>query len=72
MKKIAIQENSATAWQRYKQARNEVNNAIKSAKKQHFTHNLEVNKLNPRKTWKLIDDLYNFAQKWQSTKYFRN
>ena len=57
MKKIAIQENSATAWQRYKQARNEVNNAIKSAKKQYFTHNLEVNKLNPRKTWKLIDDL---------------
>ena len=30
MKKIAIQENSATAWERYKQARNEVNNAIKS------------------------------------------
>ena len=57
MKKIAIQENSATAWQRYKQARNEVNNAIKSAKKQYFTHNFEVNKLNPRKTWKLIDDL---------------
>ena len=57
MKKIAIQENSATAWQRYKQARNEVNNTIKSAKKQYFTHNLEVNKLNPRKTWKLIDDL---------------
>ena len=57
MKKIAIQENSATARQRYKQARNEVNNAIKSAKKQYFTHNLEVNKLNPRKTWKLIDDL---------------
>lgn len=29
MKKIAIQEKSATAWERYKQARNEVNNAIK-------------------------------------------
>ena len=27
MKKIAIQENSATAWERYKQVRNEVNNA---------------------------------------------
>ena len=32
MKKIAIQEKSATAWERYKQARNEVNNAIKWAK----------------------------------------
>ena len=56
MKKIAIQEKSTTAWERYKQARNEVNNAIKSAKKQCFTHNLEV-KMNPRKTWKLIDNL---------------
>ena len=49
--------NSATAWERCKQVRNEVNNAIKSANKQYFTHNLEVNKLNPGKTWKLIDDL---------------
>ena len=32
MKKIAIQENNTSAWVRYKQARNEVNNAIKSAK----------------------------------------
>ena len=57
LKKIFIQENSATAWERYKQARNGVNNAIKSAKKQYSTHNLELNKTNPRKTWKLIDDL---------------
>lgn len=26
-------------------------------KKQYFTHNLTVNKMNPRKTWILIDDL---------------
>ena len=45
------------AWERYKQARNGVNNAIKSAKKQYFTHNLELNETNPRKTWKLIDGL---------------
>ena len=57
LKKIAIQENSAAAWERYKQARNGVNNAIKSAKKQYFTRNLELNKTNPRKTWKLIDNL---------------
>ena len=42
MKKIATQENSASAWDRYKQARNEVNNAIQSAKKQYFTHNLGI------------------------------
>ena len=57
MKKIAIQENNTSAWVRCKQARNEVNNAIKSAKKQYFIHNLEVNKKNPRKTWMLIDEL---------------
>ena len=57
MKKIAIQENSAKAWKRYKQSRNEVNNVIKSARKEYFIHNLEVNKMNPQKTWKLIDDL---------------
>ena len=39
MKKIAIQENNESAWVRYKQARNEVNNAIKSAKKQYSIHN---------------------------------
>ena len=33
MKKFAIQGDNTTAWERYKQARNEVNNAIKSAKK---------------------------------------
>ena len=48
------------AWERYKQARNEVNNAIKQAKKQYFMDNLEVNKMNPRKTCKLIDDLTSF------------
>jgi len=54
---VGLEENSATGWERYKQARNEVNNSIKSAKKQYFTHNLEVNKMNSRKTGKLIDDL---------------
>ena len=54
---MAIQENNATAWEWYKQARKEVNDAIKSAKKHYFMHNLEVNKMNPRKAWKLIDDL---------------
>ena len=57
MKKVAIQENNTRACERYKQARNEVNNAIKSAKKQYFMHNLEMNKKNPRKTWMLIDEL---------------
>ena len=57
MKKIAIQENNTSAWVRYKQARNEANNGIKSAKKHYLIHNLKLNKKNPRKTWMLIDEL---------------
>ena len=57
MEKIAIQGNSSTVWEQYKQARNEVHNSIKLVKKQYFIHNLEVNKKNPRKTWMLINDL---------------
>ena len=47
MKNIAIQENNATAWERYKQARNDVNK--ETAKKQYFMPNLEMNKMNLRK-----------------------
>ena len=64
MKKIAIQEDNTSAWVRCKQARNEVSNAIKSAKKQYFIHNLEVNKKNPRKTWMLIDELSSRKCHW--------
>ena len=57
LKKKAIIENNAASWEQYKQARNETNNAIKSAKRQYFLHNLELNKKNPSKTWKLINEL---------------
>ena len=50
-------ENNAATWEQYKQARNETNNAIKSAKRQYFLHNLELNKKNSSKTWKLINEL---------------
>ena len=43
--------------ERYKKARNETNNAIKSAKLQYFWHNLDLNKKNSSKTWKLINEL---------------
>ena len=50
-------ENNTASWEQYKQARNEANNAIKSAKRQYFLHNLELNKKNSSKTWKLINEL---------------
>ena len=57
LKKKAIIENNAASWEQYKQARNETNNAIKSAKCQYCLHNLELNKKNSSKTWKLINEL---------------
>ena len=38
--------NDVTTWQQYKHARNETNNAIRTAKRQHFKNNLEFNKKN--------------------------
>ena len=57
LKKKAIIENNAAIWEQYKQARNETNNAIKSAKRQYFLHNLEFNKKNSSKIWRLINEL---------------
>ena len=42
LKKKAIIENNAASWEQYKQARNETNNAIKSAKRQYFFAQLRV------------------------------
>ena len=72
MKKIGIEDNNTTAWERCKQARNEANNTIKSAKRQYFMHNLHLNKKNPRKTWMLIYELSLVKQMRQKAKYFRN
>ena len=72
MKKIGIEYNNTTAWERCKQARNEANNTIKSAKRKYFTHNLHLNKKNPRKTWMLIYELSLVKQMRQKAKYFRN
>ena len=44
-----------TAWERYKHARNETNNVIKSAERQYFIYNLEMNETNPRKASKDAD-----------------
>ena len=33
------------------------NNEIKKAKSRYFTNNLEINKENPKTTWKLISEL---------------
>ena len=57
-KKAIIENNAATcSWEQYKKAQNETNNAIKSGKRQYTLHNVELNKKNSSKTWKLINKL---------------
>ena len=57
LKKKAVQTNDQNYWRQYKVARNETNNAIKRQKRKYFTTNLDANKDDPRKTWKLINEL---------------
>ena len=57
LKRKATLNNDVTTWQQYKHARNETNNAIRTAKRHYFKDNLEFNKKNPRKTWELINEL---------------
>ena len=45
--------NDHTIWEQYKEARNEANNSIKRAKR----NNLDANKKDLWKTWKLINEL---------------
>ena len=57
LKKKAVQTNDQNYWRQYKVAQNETNNAIKTQKRKYFTTNLDANKNDPRKTWKLINEL---------------
>ena len=55
LKKKAKQTGDPLNWQQYKFLRNSTNN--ETAKSRYFTDNLEINKKNPKTTWKLINEL---------------
>ena len=63
LKKKAVQTNDQNYWRQYKVARNETNNTIKTQKRKYFTTNLDANKNDPRKTWKLINELNSWQHK---------
>ncbi len=44
-------------WVQYKKARNEANNIIKRAKQNYFSTNITTAQKDPKKTWRLINDL---------------
>ena len=57
MKKKAKQTADPLIWQQYKYLQKSINNEIKKVKMQYFINNQEINKNNPKVTWKLINEL---------------
>ena len=57
LKKKAEQSKDQSYWAAFRAERNEVNNAIKYAKRKYFDDNLAANRNDPRKTWQLINGL---------------
>ena len=57
LKKKATSTNDPLIWKEFKGARNKVNNSIKKAKPKYFSEKLDASKCNPRKTWRVINEL---------------
>ena len=57
LKKKAASTNDPSIWKQFKDARNRANNSVKKAKHKYFSENLDANKNDPRKTWRLINEL---------------
>ena len=57
LKKKAASTNDPSIWKQFKDARNKANNSVKKAKRKYFSDNLGAYKSDPRKTWRLINEL---------------
>ena len=66
MKEKAAAKTDPLIWKQFKDARNKVNNSIKKAKHKYFSEKLDASKSDPRKTWRLINELH--SRQCKSTK----
>ena len=66
LKKKTTSRTDPMIWKELKDARNKVNNSIKKAKRKYFSEKLDASKCNPRKTWRLINELQ--SRQCKSTK----
>ena len=55
--KKAASTNDLSIWKQFKDARNKANNSVKNAKRKYFSNHFDANKSDPRKTWRLINEL---------------
>ena len=56
-KKLAVKTGLKSDWDQFRRKRNQVNIAIRKAKTDHYTSQIEDNKGNPRIIWKTINQL---------------
>ena len=66
LKKKVTSTNDPLIWKEFKDARNKVNDSIKKAKRKYFSEKLDASKCDPRKTWRLINELQ--SRQCKSTK----
>ena len=57
LKEKAACTNDPSIWKQFKDAINKANNSVKKAKRKYFSDNLGAYKTDPRKTWRLINEL---------------
>ena len=57
LKKKAASTNDPSIWKQFKDARNKANSSVKKAKRKYFSDNVDAYKSDPRKTWRLINEL---------------
>ena len=57
LKKKDVCTNDASIWKQLKDAINKANNSVKKAKRKYFSDNLGAYKTDPRKTWRLINEV---------------
>ena len=62
LEKKAASTNDPSIWKQFKDARSKANNSVKKAKRKCYSENLDANKSDPHKTWRLINEL----QSWHS------
>ena len=63
LKQKEIREDNYQIWEQFKHARNHTNNLIKTAKREYFVNNFEINKSNSKETWNLINQLSSRSSK---------
>ena len=56
-KAASTKYNDPSIWKQFTDVRNKANNSVKKTKRKYFSENLDANKSDPLKTWRLVNEL---------------